>query len=99
MTTEPTSDAGRSKKERLEARVSAEQKELFSRAAALEGCTLTDFVVRTLQDAAARTIREHERMLLTAEDREAFVEALINPPPPNEHLRRAVHAYRNITDA
>jgi uncharacterized protein (DUF1778 family) len=99
MTTEQTSETGRSKKERLEARVSAEQKELFSRAAALEGSTLTDFVVRTLQDAAARTIREHERMELTADDREMFVEALLSPPPPNERLRRAAEIYRTITDA
>jgi uncharacterized protein (DUF1778 family) len=43
--------------ERLEARVSAEQKALMERAAALEGRSLTDFVVGSAQAAAAATIR------------------------------------------
>jgi uncharacterized protein (DUF1778 family) len=84
------------KKERLEARVSAEQKELFMRAAALQGSTLTEFVARSLQEAASRTIREHEMMELTAQDREVFIETLLNPPCPNESLQQAVIEYRNI---
>jgi uncharacterized protein (DUF1778 family) len=83
------------RKERLEARVSAEQKELFMQAAALQGSTLTEFVVRSLHEAASRTIREHERMELTAQDREVFIEALLNPPLPNERLRQAVTKYRD----
>ena len=84
------------KKERLEARVSAEQKELFMQAAALEGSTLTEFVVRSLQEAASRTIREHEMMELADQDREVFIETLLNPPQPNERLRQAAIEYRNI---
>ena len=39
---------------RLEARVSAEQKALFERAAALQGLSLTDFLVQSAQAAAWR---------------------------------------------
>jgi uncharacterized protein (DUF1778 family) len=84
------------KKERLEARISTEQKELLKRAAALQGSTLTEFVVGSLQEAASRTIREHEMMELTDQDREVFIKALLNPPQPNERLRQAVTKYRNI---
>lgn len=34
--------------ERLEARVSRDQKALFQRAAELQGCTLTDFVIASV---------------------------------------------------
>jgi uncharacterized protein (DUF1778 family) len=42
----------RSKNERLEARITKEQKEIFQRAAELQGRTLTDFVISSLMNAA-----------------------------------------------
>jgi lipoate-protein ligase B len=35
-------------------------------------------------------------MELTAPDQEVFIEALLNPPKPNEYLRQAAMEYRNI---
>src|SRR5438270_13677753 len=75
------------RQERLEARVTAEQKELLQRAAALEGRTLTDFVVRSIQRAAEQTIRRHQELVLKASESQAFVDALLNPPAPNHALR------------
>ena len=80
-------------RERLEARISVQQKKLFVRAAALKGQTLTDFVVGSLQAAADQTVEEHEAMRLGVEERERFVEALIDPPAPNAGLRRAAERY------
>ena len=82
------------KYERLEARIAAEQKELLQRAAALEGQTLTEFVVSSAVQRAAQTIRDHEVISLSLRDGRAFVEALMRPSSPNEHLRRAVARYR-----
>ncbi len=48
----------RTRAERLEARVTAEQKNLIERAAALQGRCVTDFVLTSVQDAARRAI-EH----------------------------------------
>ena len=45
---------GRTRAERLETRVTAEQKRLIERAAALQGRTVTDFVLTSVQDAAQR---------------------------------------------
>ena len=42
----------RFKGERLEARLTASQKELLQKAATLEGTTLTEFVVRSAQEQA-----------------------------------------------
>ena len=48
--------------ERLEARVTLEQKELFKEAATLQGVTLTDFVVSSVHQAAIRAL-EARRVL------------------------------------
>ena len=84
----------RSKVERLEARISKEQKELFQRAADLQGRSLTDFVVSSVLEAAKRAIKEHEMMILSVQDREVFVEALLNPPEPSDKLKAAAQRYK-----
>ena len=98
MTTNLIPDPETGKKERLEARVSAKQKALIQRAATLQGCSLTDFMVRALQDAAHRTIREYEVLELGEHDRQVFINALLNPPVPNDRLRRAAEEYRQFRD-
>ncbi|OUL23536.1 DUF1778 domain-containing protein [Nostoc sp. 106C] len=86
----------RSKPERLEARLTSEQKELLQRAADLEGRTLTDFVVSHAQEAALRTIEEHTIIKLSREDSLAFINSLLNPPEiqPDEPLVRAIRRYK-----
>ena len=83
-----------SKLERLEARITGEQKRIIERAAGLRGTSVTDFVVVSAQQAAANIIKDYEMMSLRGEAREAFVNALINPPVPNAAARRAVARYR-----
>ncbi|MET4701411.1 uncharacterized protein (DUF1778 family) [Constrictibacter sp. MBR-5] len=90
----PKSAGGRTRGERLEARVTAEQKNLIERAAALQGRTLTDFVLTSVQDAARRAIEEHHQLALSVRDSEAFVDALMNPQPVNDRLRDTVRRYR-----
>ena len=89
-------DAGSRKRSRLEARISAEEKELFKRAADLQGCSLTEFVVRSTQEAARKAVREHQMMSLTARDTEAFVKALLKPPEPGTNLKRAAERYKKV---
>ncbi len=85
------------KKERLEARIAPEQKRLIERAAELRGTTVTDFVVLSAQQEAARTIKDFEVLSLSQEARKVFVAAILNPPPPNEALRAAAGRYRKRT--
>lgn len=85
---------GRARAERLEARVTSEQKSLIERAAALQGRTVTDFVLTSVQDAARRAIEEHNQLALSVRDSEAFVDALLNPKPVNDRLRDTVRRYR-----
>lgn len=82
---------------RLEARVSSDQKNLFQRAAALSGRTLSEFVIDSTQEAAARIVQEQEIIRLSREEQKAFVAALLNPPEPGARLRKAVESYRHKT--
>ncbi|MEK4032010.1 DUF1778 domain-containing protein [Methylocystis sp. IM3] len=89
-----SSGSGRVRGERLETRVTAEQKRLIERAAALQGRTVTDFVLTSVQDAARRAIEEHQILDLSLQDSQAFVQALIEPTPVNDRLRDTIRRYR-----
>jgi uncharacterized protein (DUF1778 family) len=84
------------KTERLEARVPVFLKRLIQRAADLQGRSITDFVISTLDKSARETVREHEVMKLNAEDSRLFAQALIDPPKPNAALRRAFAAHSKM---
>jgi uncharacterized protein (DUF1778 family) len=59
--------------------------------------SVTDFVLSSVQEAARRTIEEHQRLDLSVRDSAAFVEALLNPRPVNDHLHGTVNCYRQKT--
>ncbi len=82
------------KRERLEARITREQKRLFLRAANLRGTSLTDFVVASTQRVAQETIKDSEVLSLRGEAREAFVKAFLNPPRPTKAARLAAMRYK-----
>ena len=89
----------RTRDQRLETRVTAEQKTLIERAAALQGRTVTDFVLTSVQEAARRAIEEHQQLELSVRDSQAFVEALLRPRPVNARLRQTIRRYRQLTGA
>ena len=86
-----------SKKERLEARLTPEQKKHIEHAARLKGTSVSDFVVLSADDAAVRTIREHEVLTLNEHAREVFVRALLNPAAPGRRLVAAARRYKART--
>lgn len=84
------------KTERLEARVPVFLKRMVQRAADLQGRSITDFVISTLDKSARETVREHEVMKLNARDSLKLAKALIDPPPPNAALRKAMARHRKM---
>lgn len=74
---------------RLEARISPDLHTLLKRAAEIQGRTVTDFVVDAVQSAAQEAIERTEVIRLSVASQEAFARALINPPAPNDAMRRA----------
>ena len=73
------------------------QKQLFQRAAALQGRTLSDFLITSAQEAAQQTIRDQEVIALGARDSAAFVAGLLNPPPVNDRLRESIRRHAALT--
>ena len=90
---QPTARSGR-KTARLEIRLRPEQKELLERAATLQGASLTDFAAASLETAAARVVRRHQTIVLSALDSRAFFEALLDPPQPGARLVNALERHR-----
>jgi len=96
MAQQPTLKAGKhaGKVERLEARVTRQQKRIIERAAELRGTSVTDFVVASAQHAAAEIIQELEMISLRGKGSEAFVKALLDPPAPNAAAKAAAGRYQ-----
>ena len=94
-----TSAVRKTKPERIEARLTAEQKEYFQRAAHLSGRSLTDFLVWALQKLADETIRSHQLMELSARDSQFLADMLLNPPEPSEPALRYARRYERPPNA
>jgi uncharacterized protein (DUF1778 family) len=91
------SGSGRARSQRLEVRLTAEQKSLIEQAAVLQGRTVSDFVLTSVQGAARRAIERNQQLELSVRDSGAFVEAMLDPRPVNDRLRDTVRRYRETT--
>jgi uncharacterized protein (DUF1778 family) len=81
---------------RLDLRVAKSEKEAIEQAAALSGSSTTDFVRSTMLAAAERAVRTHKVLELTSEGAAAFVDAITNPPEPNDDLRALAREAQEI---
>ena|SRR5271165_1459023 len=84
------------KNQRVEARLNPSQKRRIEHAASLKGTSVSDFIVSSADEAAARTIEQHGVWVLTDQDREVFVKALMNPPGPSPRMKAALRRYRKM---
>jgi len=82
------------KTERVEARLNPDQKTRIEYAARLRGTSISDFMVSSAEDAAARAIEQHEVWTLSGRDRETFVKELLRPPAPSRRMKAAARRYR-----
>lgn len=81
---------------RIEARVPVRVYDTMQRAARLRGMTLTSYLVATAGEDAKRVVEEAEILRLAREDQVRFAEALIHPPAPSEHLKRAAKRHAEL---
>lgn len=80
------------KRERLELRIAPSAKRFIRRAMAVSGLTAGDLAY----EGARRVLDEHERMILAGADRDAFLEAMLNPPAPTKKLMTALRRHRDL---
>jgi uncharacterized protein (DUF1778 family) len=83
--------------ERLEARLTPEQKSLFVQAADLEGRSLSDFVISSAIERARQVIAEMTAIRLGAAESQAFAAALLGAPQANAPLLKAFEHRRRLT--
>ncbi|NUQ80714.1 MAG: DUF1778 domain-containing protein [Bacteroidetes bacterium] len=79
---------------RFDARLSREEKNLLEQAASLAGFkSLSDFILTTARERAIQVIRQNQQILQSDADRDAFFNALLLPPEPNDALKQAAIRY------
>jgi len=83
---------------RLEARVQPAVHALLLRAAALQGRSMSDFVVSAAREAAEQAIAQYEMIHLSLADQERFAEALLDPPPLTPPLEQAFEAHDQLIE-
>jgi uncharacterized protein (DUF1778 family) len=78
--------------------LSPEQSDLFSWAASTQGMTLEEFAIALLEAAAEDMVRGNDNATVLVSPRayRQLLEALDNPPEPNENLRAAFERYRQL---
>jgi uncharacterized protein (DUF1778 family) len=76
--------------ERVDFRVTPEDKEMLVRAAAAERTSVSSFLRRAARKMAAEVIEREQRITLSNQATEAFMEVVSRPHQPNAALQRAL---------
>jgi uncharacterized protein (DUF1778 family) len=73
---------------KIEAQITLQQKELFSRAAAVSGMSLSDFVKSALVEKTKTTMQEYSIIDLSLADQEQLAKHLLHPPESSDDLEK-----------
>jgi uncharacterized protein (DUF1778 family) len=94
------SDAGvnRSRRHRLEVRVTPEQDALIRQAADLEATTVTAFVLDTVTAEAKRVVKQHQDVVLSNEAFDKFIAALDKPAKAVPELTDLFRKYPKLRE-
>ena len=79
---------------RMEQRTKPHVKAQIQQAAALLGVDETTFVTSVALERARETLEDHERTILSAQDRAVVLAALDNPAEPTDELLEAMELRR-----
>lgn len=82
------------KSERVAARLSPEQKNIFTRAAALRHEPVSQFLVNSAMQAAMETIHQYDMIALSVRDSAAVMQSLLHPEPASPALQRVADRYK-----
>ena len=85
----PTNASAAARTDRIELRVTREEKRLLVAAAAHETLDVTSFILRNVLPAARDIVDRSERIGLSERDSARVLELLENPPRPTEALLAA----------
>ncbi|EBF1559215.1 DUF1778 domain-containing protein [Salmonella enterica] len=84
------------KKQRIDLRLNEDDKHMIEEAAAMTNQSISQFMVSTASARAAEVIDQHRRLLLNEESWNLVMDAITNPPAPNDRLKRAAKRLREL---
>lgn len=84
------------KKQRIDLRLSADDKSAIEEAAAMSNQTITQFMVASASQRAAKVIEQHRRLILNEESWTRVMDAISNPPEVNDRLKRAAKRLQDM---
>ncbi|KUF40756.1 DUF1778 domain-containing protein [Myroides marinus] len=83
--------------DRIDVRISKEQKELVKYASSLSGFkNLSEFIVFCISKEAKEIIRDNNNILKSLEDKRVFADAILNYAEPNSSLTKAHSKYEKF---
>ncbi|MBA2518221.1 MAG: DUF1778 domain-containing protein [Chloroflexia bacterium] len=91
---EGTDETRQAKNERIAFRTTTRFRQQLDRAVALSGRSRTDFITAALADKVEDELRHHHYLELSEWDMKALLDAIENPPPPNEAMLRGIDRWR-----
>lgn len=84
------------KDERIELRVSSQDKHIFKRAQKLNGDrSFTSFIVRVVKQHAEEIIARNDKILASEKDKKLFFDTVFGENKPNKDLIKAAKRYRS----
>jgi len=85
--------------DRIDVRISKEQKEFVKYASELRGFkSLSEFVLFCINSEAHRIVKENDLIVKTMEDKKIFLNAILNPPAPGKQLKKAQLNYKKFKE-
>ncbi|ASG90629.1 type II toxin-antitoxin system TacA family antitoxin [Salmonella enterica] len=84
------------KKQRIDLRLNEDDKHMIEEAAAMTNQSISQFMVSTASERAAEVIDQHRRLLLNEESWNLVMDAITNPPAPNDRLKLAANRLREL---
>ncbi|WP_026036953.1 DUF1778 domain-containing protein [Salmonella enterica] len=80
----------------MDLRLNEDDKHMIEEAAAMTNQSISQFMVSTASERAAEVIDQHRRLLLNEESWNLVMDAITNPPAPNDRLKRAANRLREL---
>lgn len=83
------------KDERIELRISSQEKKMFQKAQQLSGDrSFSSFIIRIVKKYSEELVAQNDRIIAGEEDRQKFFDAVFGESFPNETLREAAEKYK-----
>ena len=89
--------ASTAKTDRIDIRLTAEEKSLYLQAKALvHESSISSFIKSIVNKRAKEIIEENAKILASKRDKEIFFDALVNAPEPNDALKKAAESHKQM---